>query len=236
MRLLASLVAGAVALSFTASFGAELHGPFDINYRETLYFEGARAFEMSGVNEVRVTIASSFRGTGIAVRYPSLEAIPIDLGVDGMIFALNTYPYLKFGQRPLLLATACDLPEVERSGNIAEYQRFLALLLAVDHPCEVPESSWPILVRFADPRDPNTIERIFPRDLPSLTQGRVRLSRVAVEPTTDAPTTGIERYLPWVDKNMAQDGVPIVTTETDPRESPLRVFNYDLKWHWRLAG
>lgn len=232
MKVISVLCIAALAFSASAG-GAELHGPFNIKFRETLYFEGNQAFQVSGVNEVHVAIASSFRGTGIAVRYPSLEAIPIDLGPNGTLFALNTYPYEKFGQRPLLLADACGLPQVERSGKIDEYQRFLALLLALDHPCEVQPSSWPILVRFSNPNDPRTIERVLPAELPGLTNGRVRLSRVTVEPTTDEPTAGIERYLPWVDENKIPDGVPIATYEKNPRENPLRVFAYDLKWHWQ---
>ena len=54
----------------------------------------------------------------------------------------------------------------------------------------------PMLVTYADPKDPKSIQLVDPSDLAASFGHGVRLKRIAVESTDEAVTTGIERKLP----------------------------------------
>jgi len=63
---------------------------------------------------------------------------------------------------------------------------------------DTPIESMPLLVRFRDPNDPKTVERVDPNDLAASFGAGVKLTRATVEITDDPLTTGIEKRLPWL--------------------------------------
>jgi hypothetical protein len=62
----------------------------------------------------------------------------------------------------------------------------------------IGQTSVPMLVRFRDPADPKSIERIDPDELSASFGAGVRLKRITVEITRDRVTSGIALRLPWV--------------------------------------
>jgi hypothetical protein len=58
------------------------------------------------------------------------------------------------------------------------------------YKADLPRTAWPMMVRFRDINDPKTVERVDP--------AAISVTRIALETTADAVTTGIEkRFPPW---------------------------------------
>ena len=66
---------------------------------------------------------------------------------------------------------------------------------------ELPFKYLPMLVRFRDPNDPTSVERVDPLDLASSFGPGVTLKSAFVEITDDPLTRGIEARFPWVTRN-----------------------------------
>ena len=62
---------------------------------------------------------------------------------------------------------------------------------------DLPRTDWPMMVRFRNINDPKTVELVDP--------AAIGVSRVVVETTSDAVTTGIEKKLPWLPKIYEMD-------------------------------
>ena len=56
----------------------------------------------------------------------------------------------------------------------------------------------PMLVKFADIADPKSVERVDPADLAASFGPGVRLTRIVVEKTSEAVTSGIQERLAWL--------------------------------------
>jgi len=63
---------------------------------------------------------------------------------------------------------------------------------------DVSIEALPLLVRFRDPNDPRTVERVDPNHLAQSLGPGATLARATVEITDDPLTTGIEKELPWL--------------------------------------
>lgn len=61
-----------------------------------------------------------------------------------------------------------------------------------------PVTGYPIMVRFRDTRDPKTVERVDPDNMPASFGSGVTLRRLTVQLTDDPVTTGLEKRLPWL--------------------------------------
>lgn len=64
------------------------------------------------------------------------------------------------------------------------------------NPGDTP-SAYPMLVRFRDLGDPNSVEKIDPDNMAAALGSGVALRRITVQLTDDDVTTGIEKVLPW---------------------------------------
>ena len=58
-----------------------------------------------------------------------------------------------------------------------------------DYKAELPRAAWPMMVRFRDINDPKSVERVDPVQL--------GVTRIMLETTGDAVTTGIQKRLGW---------------------------------------
>ena len=121
------------------------------------------------------------------------EAVVIDLP-DGPIFALLT---LGDGQQPFgyVVSTALDpgmLPNID--GYLATIRKLASSKVKVLLPrhwlSRPTDKGWPILVRFRDLNDPKTVELVDP--------DTIGVTRIIVETTNDALTSGVANRLPWL--------------------------------------
>lgn len=229
------LITGAFAELATARGGLADQGSLAIvRYRETLSFErGGATLQTAGIMQSRLQVTSGgigpvYNGQGVKVSNEWLEAIPIEVGGGDYVFALPTYPYDASKQRLMLLYTACDLPETDRGRDVAALKSFINLVASLDRVCEVPLSSWPVLIHFKDRTNPQTAERLFPADLER--EFGVHLESVTVERTDAPPTRGIEALLPWVLDKKQTFWMPIVTVEDHPRSRPIVLTQEDFLW------
>ncbi|CAH0353332.1 MAG: hypothetical protein WA085_06640 [Sphingobium sp.] len=62
---------------------------------------------------------------------------------------------------------------------------------------ELPEDDYPLLVRFRDIRNPDTVESVDPYDLAASFGRGVTLKRITIQITDDPIATGIWRRFPW---------------------------------------
>ena len=62
----------------------------------------------------------------------------------------------------------------------------------------LPESGYPLLVRFRDIKDPKSVEKVDPDNLAASFGKGVSLASISVEVTDDPVTMGIEKRLSWL--------------------------------------
>lgn len=71
---------------------------------------------------------------------------------------------------------------------------------------ELYPDEYPILVRFRDPRDPATVEKVQPSDFPTAFGPGVRLRRITVAVTDDpVSSAGIRQRLGWLSSDQNSD-------------------------------
>ena len=125
------------------------------------------------------------------------EAVVIDLGSRGTFFALLRGPKIGLGSLGapawLLFHVFADLLNSEK--DPLPKVRLLKELrprrtLGVD---EIP-----MLVRFRDLNDPQSVEQIDPTNLAASFGSGIALRDVVIEVTNDPITVGIETKLPWL--------------------------------------
>jgi hypothetical protein len=138
-----------------------------------------------------------FKGMGNALNCGIKgEAVVVDLGEKGALFVLlirdganrrsgGPFGVLEQGHRDLFDPVGLTAAAMRRIGSTRGVN-------------EVPVDSLPLLVRFRDPNDPKTVERVDPTDLTASFGPGVRLTRAMAEVTDDRLTTGIEKRLPWL--------------------------------------
>jgi hypothetical protein len=133
-------------------------------------------------------------------------AITVDLGERGLLFVVNSSPFLTNSQTGLITLpdgasltmlpfTAFGLP---LSGLPSEMLRIARELRAKKGPVEVPPDKLPMIVRFTDLTDLHSIEELDPRDLASSYGPGVRLANAQFE-LTDDPISPLPRTWPkWL--------------------------------------
>ena len=156
---------------------------------------GSSVMEVSGGRKPRLTSEERDRYVGL-----SGEAVQVELP-SGPIFVLLTVP----NQASLAsVVTEALAPEFWRgesydiiaaldalggsggTGRRAELPRWGPPIT----PAGPPARTWPLMVRFRDPGDPATVQRVDP--------DAAGVRRILLEVTQDPVTTGIEKQLPWL--------------------------------------
>ena len=89
----------------------------------------------------------------------------------------------------------------------------------------MPFKYLPMLVRFRDPSDPTSVERVDPADLAASFEPGVKSDRMIIEITDASVTKGIETALPWLARGESQrliapppgvlSGLPPINNLTD---------------------
>lgn len=188
----------------------------DYHYRMTVYV-GDKAFSsVRAVTQEQGFSAADSSGQAVK-RSVQGQAVIIDLPGRPAIYALLSKPSEpEYAQKvagyallPLVPAfqrdPKTDTLAVERGteslDRMAAQQRAMVKIAGpVDLPRTRPNTilsgnpreldTWPLFVTFDDPRNPKTVREVSPDN--------VGISRITIEITSDDPSAGIERNLPWL--------------------------------------
>lgn len=160
----------------------------------------------SAIIEVETSL-QTLPGPGIR-QHAVGEAAVVDLGKRGLLFALprGERYYDWAGQ---LYSTLTPLPP-KGMVDVAAIANFrVKAAQEAKAPIVVPRrfnmrshrsdiSGYPLLVRFRDPADYRTLERVDPDDLAAAFGAGVKLDKVVVQITHDDPERRVIKYLPWL--------------------------------------
>lgn len=135
------------------------------------------------------------------------EAAVIDLGRRGLLFALprgdtdldwasQVYTYLNPPPPKGLSVSEVAAYSVNAARN-SKAEIKLPRYFTTSDPHLRP-SGYPLLVRFRDPSDYRTLERVDPDNLSATFGIGVRLQKVTVQITKDDRVRRVIRYLPWL--------------------------------------
>lgn len=192
------LLVGAVALVSKCA-----PDPHQIRYRLTLEVETPEGLKTgSGVIEHIAhwndgILRGLGAGPGLAIATHG-EAVIVDLGRRGLLLCtLMRDTSNRKSQDELLLSTI--FPFSEWGGSIENYGAFLGRLESRQPTRDVPFERLPLLVRFRDPADPTSAERVEPANLAARLGAGVRLRRVTAQITDDPISPAVIRQkMPWI--------------------------------------
>ena len=175
-----------------------------IRYRLTLEVdtpEGVRTG--SGVIQVTYRTGPRFGSSSEWGSEVKGEAVAVDLGERGTLFALLTEGGDSRSSPEYIVLRAFRFPHGAMPSPAKEGIKQIAALSGRE---ALFLDSLPLLVRFRDPADPTTAERVDPRKLDAAFGPGVELRAASVAITDDPVTTGIERRLPWLPGRKQQGG------------------------------
>lgn len=133
-------------------------------------------------------------------------AITVDLGEHGLLFVVDSRPFLANSQTGLISlpdgAPLTVLPfaayGLPLSGLPSEMLRIARELRSKKGPVVVPPDKLPMIVRFTDLNDRHSIEELDPRDLAPSYGSEIRLASAVFE-ITDDPISPLPRTWPkWL--------------------------------------
>jgi hypothetical protein len=199
------LIAGAVMFYVTADPSVT------VRYRLTLEAQvGGEPKAGSGVTEVTYAKQSRFAGQSPGIVDYRGEAVALDLGARGTLFALLKADTDPRSAPETIVLRAFNFP----GGALPEpIDEGLTQLDRLSGKRELPLTSLPMLVRFRDLNDPMTVERVDPLDIAKSFGAEVKLVRATLEivPSGTWPlsslgitgepiTSGIDRRLLWLSR------------------------------------
>lgn len=206
------LVVGGVAALLS---GCGLFGGNSYRFRMTVEVETPDGVKTgSSVYEVDTEKKSTFMTGNDRSKSLKGEAVAVDLPSGRTLFALLKTANSKRDDLALMSMAALDPAFrndwIESAGRISSSD-------GITSPAEVRAADYPLLVTFADPADPTSVQRVDPANLAASFGPGVTLKRITVEVTNDPVTTGIEKRLGWLlDKNRKRFG-----PDTKPAGIPL---------------
>jgi hypothetical protein len=163
----------------------------------------------SGVIEVTYSKQSKFAGQLDLITDYRGEAVVLDLGSRGTLFALLKADTDSRSEPETIVFRAFNFDGGAFPGSSVE--QGLQQLQHLSGKRELPLTSLPLLVRFRDLNDPKTVERVDPFDLGKSFGAGVKLERATLEIvlagiwpfnsyniTGDPITTGIQERLHWL--------------------------------------
>jgi len=169
---------------------------FTYRYRLTLEVATPEGVQSgSSVHEV-LAITTIHEGKRHAGGGTTGEAVAVDLGPRGVLFALLKQPPGSGG------ASEISYDVVSRAGvtrlQDEPYTDFARRVAAYTDVIEVHPADLPMLVRFRDINNPATVEKVDPNNLAKSFGAGVKLQRATLQITSDPVTTGIEKRLGWL--------------------------------------
>lgn len=180
--------------------------PKAIRYRLALEVEMNGAVQTgSGVIEERWYNQSYFKdlanGTAWVVHTRG-EAVSVDLGSRGILFALLTGPerksrgssktYFSPDPQQVLLTQFSSVGQGSMTPDLLEQ------LSRRRDIVKIPVAGLPMLVRFRDINDPTTLEQVNPDDLAASFGPGIKLRGATIAITDEPVTVGIEEKLSWL--------------------------------------
>ena len=205
-----AIVAAAILALGWLIFDGSTTWPRTIHYRLTLVVDTPEG-ERSGSSVVQIKTRfpgglTRAQGWGITTAVLG-EATMVDLGPRGLLFALLvSEKELASGGTGLysLPFSSDDYPGKypNNDGSNAQAASFFDELNRIKPKAEMLLNDLPMLVRFRDPKDQTSIERVDPSDLSASFGSGVKLKRATVEITDDPVTKTIGARLPWLAKDM----------------------------------
>jgi hypothetical protein len=172
-------------------------------YRLTLEVETPEGLKTgSSVIEVQVKDGPSFNPEGARPVFVRGEAVAVDLGSRGVLFALmSSERWSNFDCPVYVVFETFPWPGGPGGGLSKSGRAFYQALrgkaeLPVDR--KPPDDRLPKLVRFRDVNDQMTVEKVNPSNLEASFGSGVKLVKVMIEMTKDNLTTGIEQRLVWL--------------------------------------
>lgn len=211
----AALVAGGLLLALPGCGVAGEQLP-DYRYRLTVEVDTPEGLKTgSSVIAVKTGIAgrNAIPTPGVIQRRARGEAVTVDLGPRGLLFALLRSDDNSDWASGVMFGFAPDLPmpkDESGKGDATAHTRarFMGMLQKrelIVLPERFKGSKYaegsharPMLVRFGDIADPKTVERVDPDKLSASFGKGVTLRRITVQLTDDPVTTGIEKRLAWL--------------------------------------
>ena len=206
----------------------------DYRYRLTVEVETPEGLKTgSSVIEVNTSVAgrNSIPVPGTVSHRVRGEAVTVDLGARGVLFALLRSDDNFDWAKNVVYRVASKVPRVRdaegRLDSDGDFEAQFAAMLEHREPIELPRTfpnrghlkdqpARPMLVRLADIADPSTVQRVDPDDLAAGFGPGVKLRRITVQLTDDLVTTGIEQRLTWLpdvyqilDKDFQPEGIPV---------------------------
>lgn len=160
-------------------------------YKITIIVETPEGIKIgSAVKEVRVFAAPAIGGTGGGNATTIGEAVLIDLGKYGHLFALTyTDEYFVF-------LNTFPGPPILTTEGIEYYTTLRATRTSVPK-----RGAWPRMMFYKDVLDPISGKLVDPNDMSSTLGEGFVLKDVTIETSNEPITHKIEQYLPWL-KNM----------------------------------
>ncbi|MDP3703415.1 MAG: hypothetical protein Q8R78_03420 [Candidatus Omnitrophota bacterium] len=203
LGILLALIVGAVVI-YNLAFPS-----VTVRYRLTLEAqEDGEPKTGSGVIEVTYSKQSRFAGQAPGIETSRGEAVVLDLGPRGTLFALLKADTDSRSTPETIVLRAFNFPGGVLPGPIDEGLRQLQRLSGKR---ELPLTSLPLLVRFRDLNDPKTVERVDPLDIGKSFGAGAKLVRATLEIvpagvwplswfgiTGEPITTGIDERLVWL--------------------------------------
>jgi hypothetical protein len=172
---------------------------------QTIFQDGwlggmASHMRLGGTRGEGVVVDLGTRGLLVGLLFP----LPADTIAGRRTGAPGGYEYHVFAN--LYAQAEADSPRSDDKASA----HFIDALNRLKPKGDVPFEILGPFVRFGDPNDPKSVERVEPSNLEASFGPGVRLERATIE-ITDAPlTTGIEKKLPWLDHyaslNASLDG------------------------------
>jgi hypothetical protein len=210
----------------------------DYRYRLTVEVETPEGLRSgSSVIEVHTTLAGKPKLPDTNALSISVigEAVDVDLGKRGVLFALlRSEDDIGWagGAMNLVTLTLPTTPYAEWHEPIVANQGLHVLPRYAPHahspvglPAHLndPPKDYPMLVRFGDPADPRTIERVNPDDLSATFGEGVKLRRITVQLTDDPVSAGIEQRFRWL-KSTHGALFDVPSTDYPPVGTPLPLY------------
>jgi hypothetical protein len=181
--------------------------PRTVRYRLTLNVETPEGLK-SGSSVVEVTeyyadgAIREFDSSSAGVRFHG-QATMVDLGARGLLFCVLQFD---LARNPKAIGRPIDLPATYFHQLIPKYEWSPELYdklnsLRPPPKRDIAPNDLPLLVRFRDPTDSRTVERVEPDRLDAAFGQGVRLASATVEITRDDVTMGVEKKLMWLRSN-----------------------------------
>jgi hypothetical protein len=177
-RFFATTMAAAILLSLTSAFAADpIDAPSSFRYKVTVRIETPDGIKTGSAvreaNSIRIPAGASSAAKRTAQAEYEGEAVTIDLGKQGVIFALVDHS-TGFGISAEQLKLFPMSKDIKTGAKIS-----------------VPPEDYPNFARFDDLNDPLTRKGVEFTDT-------LKVKDITIEITDGPVTQGLQKYLPWV--------------------------------------